>query len=105
VLRLSPAPEPPESESLALRRGRAIAWIEEALSTVASLDTDERRSLSLAIRAASGIESLVWLTDVVGLDRANATALRQWSARALLGAALAEPPPVPGRASRRRRRR
>lgn len=105
VLRLSLAPEPPGPESLALRRGRAIAWLEEALATAPELDADERHQLALAIRAAAGIESLVWLTDVAGLDRAAAVALQRWSARALLSAALESPPPVPGRTGRRRRRR
>jgi hypothetical protein len=44
--------------------------------------------LALAIRAAIGIEALVWLTDVGGLSRAEAVATMRWSARALLRATL-----------------
>lgn len=105
MLRLSLAPERPDPDSLALRRGRAISWLEEALEGMAGLDGAERHRLALAIRAAVGIESLVWLTDVAGLDRTDAVELQRWSARALLRAALDEPPPVPNRTSRRRRRR
>jgi len=104
MLRLSLSPEPPDPDRVALRRGRAIAWLEEALDGV-DLDSAERRQLAMAIRAAVGIESLVWLTDVAGLDRAEAVKLQRWSAQALLRAALDTPPPVPDRTNRRRRRR
>ncbi len=101
VLRLSLAPDADRSE-LSLRRGRAIAWIEEALAVRDSpLSAAERHRLAIAIRSAVGIESLVWLTDVAGLDRDEAAALQRWSAQALLRAALAEPPPR--RSSRRTR--
>jgi AcrR family transcriptional regulator len=93
VLRLSLAPDADRGE-LSLRRGRAIAWIEEALSVPDSpLTAAERHRLAIAIRSAVGIESLVWLVDVAGLDRAEAVALQRWSAQALLRAALADPPP------------
>lgn len=93
VLRLSLASDADRDE-LTLRRGRAIAWIEEALAVRDSpLSAAERRRLAIAIRSAVGIESLVWLTDVAGLDRDEAAALQRWSAQALLSAALAKPPP------------
>jgi hypothetical protein len=38
----------------------------------------------LAIRATTGIEALVWLTDIAGLPRDEATELMRFSARALL---------------------
>jgi hypothetical protein len=53
-----------------------------------------------AIRAAVGIEALVWLCDVAGLSREEAQELMRWSARALLRATLAEaglPPEELGR--------
>jgi hypothetical protein len=47
------------------------------------------------VRSATGIEALVWLTDIAGLDRDEARALMQWSARAMTRAALTgEPPPA-----------
>jgi hypothetical protein len=45
--------------------------------------------LAVAIRAATGIEALVWLTDIAGLARAEAVELMRWSARAMLDAARA----------------
>ena len=62
-----------------------------ALSVMqARLDPAELQRLVIAIRAACGIEALVWLTDVAGLSRQEASELMRWSARALLRTALAE---------------
>jgi AcrR family transcriptional regulator len=74
-----------------LRRGRAIAWIEDALAPLfGELSKQEVRRLALAIRSAAGIEALVWLTDVGGLSRAEAVALMNMSAQALLRSAIAD---------------
>jgi len=90
VLRLS-LEEGRDKSSLVLRQGRAIKWIEEALEPArATLGKALIRRLVLAIRASIGIEALVWLTDVAGLSREEAMRNMQWSARALLRAALAE---------------
>jgi AcrR family transcriptional regulator len=89
MLRLSLEPGPPHE--LLLRQGRAIGWIEKALTPLqARLDPPELRRLVLAIRAACGIEALVWLTDVAELSRQEASELMRWSALALLRTALAE---------------
>lgn len=89
MLRLSLEPGPPHE--LLLRQGRAIGWIENALVPLhARLDPPELRRLVLAIRATCGIEALVWLTDVAGLSRQEASELMRWSALALLRTALAE---------------
>lgn len=89
MLRLSLEPRPPEE--LLLRQGRAIGWIEEALAPLqGQLRPSLLRRLALAIRSACGIEALVWLTDVAGLSRRQASELMRWSALALLRAALAE---------------
>lgn len=48
------------------------------------------RRLVLAIRAACGIEALVWLTDIGGLSREEAVEVMRWSARALFRSAVAE---------------
>jgi AcrR family transcriptional regulator len=77
----------PESS---LRRGRAIAWIEDALAPLGGrLSKQEIRKLVLAIRSAAGIEALVWLTDVAHLSRVQALEIMKWSAQALLRSALA----------------
>jgi AcrR family transcriptional regulator len=75
-----------------LRGGRAIDWIEDALAPLRETrpDVDVHR-LAVAIRSATGVESLIWLTDIAGLPRARAGELLRWSARAMLRAALAEP--------------
>jgi AcrR family transcriptional regulator len=91
MLRLSLDPDPAHRGDLLLRRGRAIAWIEDALAPLREQmpETDLRR-LVLAIRSAAGIEALVWLTDIARLSREQAVSVMRWSAQALLRSALAE---------------
>ena len=90
MLRMSLETPRPDDESLPLRRGRAIDWIEDALSPLRDrMHERELHRLALAIRAAIGIEALVWLTDVGGLSRGDAVDLMRSSARALLQAAVA----------------
>ena len=89
MLRLSLEPGP--RHDLLLRQGRAIGWLNEALDPLPpEVSTSARRRLILALRAARGIEALVWLTDVAGLDRGQAVKLMRWSAQALLRATLAD---------------
>jgi AcrR family transcriptional regulator len=88
MLRLALEAEPSERSALPLRQGRAITWIEEALAPLRpGMSEREVHRLAVAIRSATGIESLVWLTDVAGLDRDEAVDLMRWSARSLLDAA------------------
>ena len=87
MLRLSLEPDA-ERAALPLRQGRAIGWIEEALEPLRGrLPGDQVHRLALAVRSATGIEALVWLTDVAALPRDEALALMRWSAQALLHAA------------------
>jgi AcrR family transcriptional regulator len=98
MLRLSLEPDPTKRGPLLLRQGRAIAWIEDALSPLrAQMPQQEMRRLVLAIRSATGIEALVWLTDVAGLSRRQAVDVMRWSASALLRASLDDL--SPGRAT------
>jgi len=91
-----------------LRGGRAIGWIRDALAplrrTHPRLDLDR---LAVAIRSATGIEALVWLTDVAGLPREDAVALMRWTAHAQLRSAIEGGPPPrsarPSVAGRKRR--
>jgi AcrR family transcriptional regulator len=84
-LRLALDPHPADPEQLPFRQGRAIRWIEDALSPLRGRVPDpELRRLVLAIRATTGIEALIWLTDVAGLARADAAELMRSSAGALL---------------------
>ena len=90
MLRLSLESPPPSRAALPLRQGRALGWIEDALAPLRErLPAPEIHRLALAIRATLGIEALVWLTDVAGLDREQAADLMRSSARTLLQAALA----------------
>ena len=88
MLRLSL--DPASTAPLLLRQGRAIGWIEDALSPLRGrLKPPELRRLVLAIRTAVGIEALVWLIDVAGVSRKEAAGIMRWSAAALLRSALA----------------
>ncbi|ALO65815.1 transcriptional regulator [Arthrobacter alpinus] len=81
-------------EGLPLRQGRAIPWITEALEPLrGGLSDVEIHRLVLAIRSATGIESLVWLVDIGGLSREEAMASMRWSAQGLLRQALDVGPP------------
>jgi AcrR family transcriptional regulator len=102
-LRLSLDPPPADPEQLPFRQGRAIVWIEDALAPLRGRMPDtELRRLVLAIRATTGIEALIWLTDVAGLSRTDATELMRSSARALLrDACRALPSAQEGDTSRR----
>lgn len=75
-----------------LRSGRAIIWLEDALSPLrGQMSKAALRRLVCAIRSAAGIEALVWLTDVGHMSRAEAVQTMSWSADALLQAALGDP--------------
>ena len=88
ALRLSLEPGPQRGDH-PLRQGRAVGWIGEALSPLQTLLPEEDLTrLVFAIRSATGIEALVWLTDVAGLSREEATVLMRGSAQALLRSAL-----------------
>jgi hypothetical protein len=79
----------PDHAALPLRQGRAIGWITEALEPLRGQLADEAlHRLVLGIRSATGIEALVWLTDMAGLSREEAVDLMRGSARSLLAAAL-----------------
>ncbi|MDX6234055.1 MAG: hypothetical protein QOH68_3137 [Nocardioidaceae bacterium] len=89
MLRLSLEDDPEERGGQPLRQGRAIGWITEALEPARDqLSDDELHQLVLAIRSATGIEALVWLTDIGGLARDAAVELMRWTAQSMLTAAL-----------------
>ena len=90
MLRLSLEARPSASPAeLPLRQGRAIGWIEEALTPLRErIEPAEFRRLVLAVRSAMGIEALVWLTDIAGMSRTEAVDLMRWSARAMYDATV-----------------
>ena len=88
-LRLALEGEPAGGESLPLRRGRRIKWIEDALSPLEGrMPEGELRRLVYGIGATLGIEAFVWLTDMAGLSREEAVEVMRSNARTLLRAAL-----------------
>jgi AcrR family transcriptional regulator len=88
-LRLALEGEPAGSESLPLRRGRRIAWVEDALSPLEGrIPEPELRRLIYGIGATIGIEAFVWLTDMGGLSREEAAEVMRSNARTLLRSAL-----------------
>lgn len=95
MLRLSLESDSVERSALPLRQGRAVGWFLEALEGVGDEMSDsERRRVVFAVRATTGIEALVWLTDIAGLSRAEAVALMRWTAQAILERSLHTPPPT-----------
>jgi len=90
MLRLSLEPDTSPRE-LPLRKGRAIGWFEDALAPLMpELGEEGVHRLAVAVRSAVGIESLVWLTDIGGLSRDQASEVMRWSAQAMLHHALAD---------------
>ena len=88
-LRLALEGESADGESLPLRRGRRIGWIEDALSPLKGrIAEPELERLVLGIGATLGIEAFVWLTDVAGLFPEEAAAVMRTNARTLLRFAL-----------------
>ena len=91
MLRLSLEADSARRADLPLRQGRAIKWIDEALAPLeTAMPESARHRLVLAVRSATGIEALVWLTDVAGLSPDEACEVMRWSAQALLRSALAD---------------
>jgi hypothetical protein len=91
MLRLSLAAPRGSAPDIPLRKGRAIGWLEDALSPLRPrLSAAEVRRIALAVRATMGIESMVWLTDIAGLSHKEAIATMRRSARAILRCALAD---------------
>ncbi len=85
MLRLSLETDPAVASQLPLRQGRAIGWFSEALEPLSDrLGKDGVRRLAIAVRAVSGIESFVWLTDVAGLTQEDAVDQMVWSSVALV---------------------
>ena len=83
--------DPDERARLPLRQGRAIVWLEEALAPLRpKLGEAEVHRLAIAVRSATGIEALAWLTDIARLSRNDARELMRWSARSMLQAAIAD---------------
>jgi AcrR family transcriptional regulator len=91
MLKLSLEGHVPGEGDLALRQGRRIRWVEDALRPIRKqLGPRTHRRLVRAIAAAIGVEVLVWMTDVAKMSRDEAVATMRWSALALLRATIDE---------------
>jgi AcrR family transcriptional regulator len=91
ALRLSLDPQETRRDKLIVRQGRVIIWLKDALEPLrGQLSEQAVDRLVYAIRAAAGIEALVWLCDIAGLSRDEAKDIMMSSARALLRSALAD---------------
>jgi AcrR family transcriptional regulator len=80
--------EPGVSRPL-LRQGRAIGWIEDALAPLRRTHPHvDVHKLAVAIRSATGIETLIWLLDIAGQTHDQAAETVRRTAHALLDAVL-----------------
>ena len=79
----------PGAQPQALRQGRAIGWVADALEPLReSRSAAQVRQVAVRIRSVAGIEAFVWLVDVAGLSRRKAFAVMRENAQAVLTDAL-----------------
>src|SRR5215469_8144598 len=75
------------------RPGRRGRWIEEILAATGDrLDEPARARLSAALHLVLGIDPIIALTDIAGLDRAEALDVLEWVAATLVEAAINQSP-------------
>jgi AcrR family transcriptional regulator len=71
------------------RPGRRGRWVDEILASAGDrLDAAARARLSAALHLVLGVDAIIVLTDVAGLDRDQALDVLEWAAAALVRAAL-----------------
>ena len=75
------------------RPGRRGRWIDDILAAAGDrLDPPARARLSAGLHLALGIDPIIVLTDIAGLDRAEALDVLAWVAATLVRASLAGGP-------------
>ncbi len=90
LLRLSLDPS-----SRVRRPGHRVAWIASVLDPVRGrIDDDTYEKLAASLTLLMGIDPIVVMTDIAGLDRERALDALEWSARSLVEAALRKPKPA-----------
>lgn len=88
--------DPAAADQPALRQGRAIGWIAEALTPLQETHPHiDIQRIAIAIRSATGIEALIWLIDIAGYTRDEAADTVKITAQALLDAAVPDMPSAP----------
>jgi len=71
------------------RPGRRGRWVDEIIAaTGGRLDPPARARLSAALNLVLGIDPIIVLTDIAGLDRAEALEVLEWVAATLVQASL-----------------
>jgi hypothetical protein len=87
------------------RPGRPGRWVDEIIAAAGGrLDPPARARLSAALNLVLGIDPIIVLTDIAGLDRAEALEVLEWVAATLVQAAVHVGPrsdPEPGAADPR----
>jgi AcrR family transcriptional regulator len=92
MLRISLEERQETRAPLALRTGRRIRWIENALAPLHNtLEPDRYRRLVLQISATLGIEPLIWLIDIAHVERNEAGEILRASASDILRGVLSKP--------------
>ncbi len=87
--------EPGDREDLPLRKGRRLAWFEDALQPLrGDFTAASFKRLSLALAASVGVEAFIWLTDVVGLSKQQSAQQLLWTARTLVDGATTRQVPA-----------
>ncbi|MDQ3791830.1 MAG: TetR/AcrR family transcriptional regulator [Actinomycetota bacterium] len=80
-----------KEEAGSIRAGRRVRWLRNALEPARErIDEDSFERLVAAMCLCVGIESLVVLRDVCGLELGEAEEVARWAAFALLRASLGE---------------
>jgi hypothetical protein len=80
--------EPGVSSDLPLRKGRRLIWFEDALQPLkGELEAGTFKRLAHALAASVGVETFVWLVDMIGLPREEALDQLLWTARTLMDGA------------------
>jgi AcrR family transcriptional regulator len=72
-----------------VREGRRMRWLDEVLRPLGHLPGEQYRRLRAALALTLGIDSIVIMKDVCGLDDDEALEVLRWSATTMLRAALA----------------
>ena len=75
------------------RPGRRGRWIDDILAAAGDrLDPPARARLSAALHLVLGVDPIIVLTDIAGLDRAEALDVLEWVAATLVEAAIRPAP-------------
>jgi AcrR family transcriptional regulator len=74
----------------AVREGRRMRWLDKVLEPLHDLPEEQKSRLRAALALTMGIDSIVTMKDVCGLDDQEALAVLRWVAIILLRAGLKE---------------